>query len=243
MRASLGVRSQQFPFQPDASRHSATKTFFVERSWSERWRTGESEGPEKIVPGREHEVGGYGPRALEEALAGRQFPPRGAPGPVARFAHRTTGEGQQIEDREHRRQMLFAATEIVLEVAALGFQDIECLVLDLPSGAAGGGEVGDIFPADLRIGDETVTISRFPGVVADLDRQPVDRHRLLVAARRHAGEPSVAAGGPFLSVPDAIDAFVENERPARNSSIAFCVSGLRTNRKCPPSSSTAWQIG
>jgi hypothetical protein len=53
-------------------------------------------------------------------------------------------EARQIKDREHRRQMLFAVPEIVLEVVSLGFQDIERLVLYFPSGPAAGGEFGDI---------------------------------------------------------------------------------------------------
>jgi len=41
-----------------------------------------------------------------------------------------TCEGQQIEDREYGCQMLLSVPEIVFEVVALGFQDIERLVLD-----------------------------------------------------------------------------------------------------------------
>ena len=166
------------------------------------------------MPRREHEIGGDRAEALEEPLAGHQFPRGGSPGAVSQFANRVTGEGQQIEDREHRRQMQFAVTEIVLEVVAPGFQDVERLVLDLPPGATAAGEFGDVVPTDLQVGDEAVAISHFSTVIADPDAQPVDRHRLLIAAQRHAGEPSIAAGDPFLAVPDAIDPFVEDDAGA-----------------------------
>src|ERR1035441_612604 len=108
-------------------------TFFVEPSWSQRWRPGESQGPKKMIPGREHDVDGDGPQTLEEALTCHQFPRGGPPGPVSQFADRMTGECQQVEDREHRRQVLFAMTEVVLEIVALGFQNIERFVLDRKS--------------------------------------------------------------------------------------------------------------
>ena len=130
--------------------------FFAERSWAERWRPGEGQAPEKVVPGREHEIGGDSPQIVEKPLAGHQFPLGRAPSPVAQVTDRMTGEGQQIEDREHGGQVLFAVPEIVLQVVAPGFQDIEAFVLDLPPCPATGGEVRDILPADIQVGDEAV---------------------------------------------------------------------------------------
>ena len=70
------------------------------------------------------------------------------------------GEGQQIEAHEHGREVLLAVTEVVLKVVALVLQDVERLVLDLPSGPAAGGEFGDVVAADRQIGDEAVAICR-----------------------------------------------------------------------------------
>jgi hypothetical protein len=67
-----------------------------------------------------------------------------------------TGEGQQVEHRQHARQMLVSVSEIMLEVVAVGFGDIERLVLDLPACAATGRGCDDIVPADLQVGDEAV---------------------------------------------------------------------------------------
>src|SRR5277367_3049947 len=143
--------------------------FFVEPSWSERWRTGECQCPEEIIPGLEQEVSCDRAQALEEPLSGHQFPSRRAPGPVPQFTDGMTGEGQQIEDREHGRQMLLPVTEVMLQVVSLGFQNIEALVFNLPSGPAAGGEFGDIVSVDIQVSDEAVTIGHFPAGITDLD--------------------------------------------------------------------------
>jgi hypothetical protein len=142
-------------------------TFFGKRSRSRRWRPGKSQCPEQILPGLEQELGCDGPRALEEALTGYQFPPRRMPGPVARFTYGVTSKGRQIEDREHGRQMLPSVPEVVLQVVSLGFENIERFVLDLPSGPAGGGQFGDIVPPDIQIGDEAIAIGHFPAGIAE----------------------------------------------------------------------------
>ncbi len=77
-------------------------------------------------------MGGYDPQTLQERLARYQLTPGRPPRPVVQFANGVTGESQQMEDREHARQVLFAVTEVVFEVVALGLQDIERFVVDLP---------------------------------------------------------------------------------------------------------------
>ena len=101
---------------------------------------------EEVCPGLEQEVCCDGPQALEEPLTCHQFPPRCTPGPVPQFTYGMTGESQQIEDREHGRQMLLSMPEVMLEVVSLGFQDIEALIFNLPSGSAAGGRVRRHFP-------------------------------------------------------------------------------------------------
>ena len=72
--------------------------------------------------------------------------------------------------------------EIVLQVVALGFQDIEPFVLDLPASPATSGELGDVVTPDRQIGDEAVAIGQLAASVADLDHQPVDGDRVSIAA-------------------------------------------------------------
>jgi hypothetical protein len=73
---------------------------------------------------------------------------------------------------------------------------------------------GDMFPLDFQFGDEAVAIGHCSGVVADFDHQPIDGHRLLIAAQRHAGQPLIAADDPFLPVADAMDPFIEADAGA-----------------------------
>jgi hypothetical protein len=115
-----------------------------------------------------------GPQPLEEALTDHRFPRGCSPGLVRQFADGMAGEGQQIEDRWHRRQAFFAMTEVVFKIVAFGFQNVERFVFDLPPGAAGGGECGDVLAADLQVGDEAVAISRLTVGVANFNHQPID---------------------------------------------------------------------
>jgi hypothetical protein len=48
-------------------------------------------------------------------------------------------EREQVEADQEARQGLLAVAEVVLEVVALGLEDVEGLVLDLPAGTAAGG--------------------------------------------------------------------------------------------------------
>ncbi len=105
-----------------------------------------------------------------------QFPGGGLPGAGSRFADGMTSEGRQTEDRERRCQMLFAVTEVVLEVITPGLQDVERFVLVVPPAAATGGEFGVVLPDDFGAGDATVTTSHFSAIVADLDAVVKERN-------------------------------------------------------------------
>ncbi|MGC8535792.1 MAG: hypothetical protein ACP5QR_09715, partial [Rhizomicrobium sp.] len=54
------------------------------------------------------------------------------------------GEGQQVHGGEHHGKVLFAVPEIMFEVVAVIFQDVEGLILDFPSGSGAVGDLGDI---------------------------------------------------------------------------------------------------
>ena len=48
------------------------------------------------------------------------------------------GEGEQIEGDQQSGKVLLAVAGVVLEVVAIGFENVEGLVLNLPSGSACG---------------------------------------------------------------------------------------------------------
>jgi hypothetical protein len=59
-------------------------------------------------------------------------------------------EGGRLRVTRTAGEVVFAVAKIMLEVVTLGLQDIEAAVLDLPSGAAGGGDFDDIIGVGLR---------------------------------------------------------------------------------------------
>ncbi len=80
---------------------------------------------------------------LEEA---RPSPPGGSgvdPELFETVADRVNGKGQQVEGCEHHGEVLLAVTEIVFEVVAVGFEDVEAFVLDLLAGSGASHDLGD----------------------------------------------------------------------------------------------------
>src|SRR4051812_13155754 len=93
--------------------------------------------------------------------------------------------------------MLLAVPEVVLQVIAPVLEHIEALVFDLPSRPSAGRKLGHSRARNREIGDEAVAVGDLALGVQDLDHQPVDGQRLLVAAQRHPAEPAIADGGAF----------------------------------------------
>ena len=68
------------------------------------------------------------------------------------------GEGEQVEDDEHVGEGVGAVAEVVFEVVAVLLEDVEGLVLDLPSGAGAVGEFGDVVVVDVEAGEEGAAV-------------------------------------------------------------------------------------
>jgi hypothetical protein len=98
-----------------------------------------SHGFEEFAPAGEHEIGGESRERLEEALAGHQFASRGLPCPITEVADRMKGERRQIQRCQDAGEMLLPMPEVVFQVVALGLENVERLVLDLPTGTPAGG--------------------------------------------------------------------------------------------------------
>ena len=84
---------------------------------------------------------------------------------------------------------------VVFEVVAVGLEDVECLVLDLPSGAAACGEFGDGVGGDRQISEEAVVVGPLSLGIEDLDGEPIDGDGVLAVAHRHAGKPAIDVSG------------------------------------------------
>jgi len=96
----------------------------------------------------------------------------GAPEIIGDVADGMEGEGQQVEAGEYGSQVLLAVAEVVFEVVAVVLEGVEGLVLDLPSGAAAGGEFDDVVGTDGQIADPAVAVGGLALGVEDLDLEP-----------------------------------------------------------------------
>ncbi|MBY6243612.1 hypothetical protein [Methylosinus sp. Sm6] len=103
------------------------------------------------------------------------------------------GEGQEVHGREQHGEVLLAMAEIMLEMVAVVFENIEAFVLDLPPRPRAGGNFGDALAQDVERGDEGAVAGRLAFGVGDGEAEPIDLDAVLVAQRRFR-EPSVAAG-------------------------------------------------
>src|SRR3954471_1668321 len=106
------------------------------RDWR-RLCKGESE--QQIVPRREDQIGGDRRQLAEEIGAWPELGPCSTPEFIADVADRVDRERQQIEAHQDGGEVVLAVSEAVLEVIALGLEDVERLILDLPPCPATGG--------------------------------------------------------------------------------------------------------
>ena len=153
------------------------------RSSGRDWRRlCKSEGEKQIVPRREDQIGGDRRQLAEEIVAWPKLGPCRPPEFIANVAHGVDREGQQIQADQDGGKILLAVSEAVLKVIAVGLEDVERLVLDLPPRPAAGGEFDDCVGTDGQIGDEAVALGRLTLGVDDLDLEPVDLERILAVA-------------------------------------------------------------
>lgn len=72
------------------------------------------------------------------------------------------GEGQKVHGSEQHGEVLLAVAEVVLEMIAVVFEDVEALVFDFPARPGAGGDLCDGVARDLERGDEGAVVGRFP---------------------------------------------------------------------------------
>ena len=89
-------------------------------------------------------------------------------------------------------------TEIMSEIISAGLENVEGLVLDLPSGSAAGGQFGDGFSGHRQVGHEGIVIGPSPLGIQNLNGKPVDDQSVLGIAQRNLIQPAVDEG-TFLS--------------------------------------------
>jgi hypothetical protein len=143
---------------------------------SSRWpyrRRGD--GLEQMRPVPEDDIGGDGPQMLEEAIRGAACDDGSLPGDDPEVSGGVECEGQQIEGDQNTGKGFAAVSKVVPKVGSVSLEHVEGLVLDLPAGAAAGGQFGDGVAGDSKIRDEAVVIRSLSPGVEDLDGEPVDQ--------------------------------------------------------------------
>src|SRR5208282_4252369 len=136
----------------------------------------EGQGCKQAVPRGENKEDCNGSQPFEEATACSCLVDGLEPNVIGEFSNGVEGEGQQVEGGEDGGQVLLAVSEIVFEVIALCFQDVEAFVFDLPARPSAGRQFDDGVAVGGQVSDEAVAIGHLAGGVANLDHQPVDRH-------------------------------------------------------------------
>src|SRR4051812_2347470 len=128
--------------------------------------------------------------------------------PVARSATVWMAKARRLKQTSRLARCCWPWPKLCSRVAAV-LEHVEALVLDLPARPCAGGELGHGLARDRQIGDEAVAVGELALRVADLDRQPVDRERLLVGPQRDVAEPAVGMGRVGAPAPEALDVLVE----------------------------------
>jgi hypothetical protein len=125
-------------------------------------------------PVSEDHIGGDGPQMLEEAIPRTAYGDGGSPGEGGEISRGVEGEGEQVKGDQDVGEDFLAMSEIVFEVVSISLDYVESLVLDLPTGATAGGQVGDGVGRDREIRNEAVLAKRFVSVSqADRNTGPV----------------------------------------------------------------------
>jgi len=92
----------------------------------------------------------------------------------------------------------FRMPEIMFEVVSAGLENVEALVLDLSSGPAAGGQVGNGFSGHRQVGYEGIVIGPAPLGIQNFDGEPVDDQGVFGVPQRNLSQPAVDEGA-FLS--------------------------------------------
>jgi hypothetical protein len=131
-----------------------------------------------------------GPQVIEKSHSGMQGLPEKLVEVVDQMQSGMEEKGQQIEHQKNLGEMLGTMAEVVFDVVAFPFQDIDALVLNLPAGAA---KVTDIFCVASRegvVGDPTVVIQDFAScLMGDEQIAPVNQQGIVTAADGHLIDP------------------------------------------------------
>ena len=84
------------------------------RSWRERWRLGESEGLEEVIPGRENQIAGNGSHPAKKLGSGADLGSGDVPEVFGVIANGVKCKGEQVEGNQDCCKILLSMAKVVL---------------------------------------------------------------------------------------------------------------------------------
>ena len=103
-------------------------------------------------------------------------------------------KGQDVQGCQERGELLFAMTEVMFQVIALGLERIIVFVFDFPTGAAGGGKGGDVLVGDREIGYPAIEVEHLALGVGLGEFTPVDPEGILAFGQGHRVGIAIGVG-------------------------------------------------
>jgi hypothetical protein len=175
----------------------------------------------QVMPAFKHHVTGQGSHILKKRLASRKPLAKQCVFLIAPFQHRVEQEGSQIEAEHHRREILLAVAEVLLEMVALGLEHVVVFVFNLPPSTTGLCPLCHVLRTEPVIRDKGMVrewCARFGMDHDPLD--PIDRERVL--PRLQPDIIDEALEGPFRQAP----------LPATLCTLGDCTLGLPKGPAC-----------
>jgi len=113
---------------------------------------------EQVVPTLEVKIAGQRTDIVEEGLAGWEGLADELIFCIAHPEHGMEQQGEQIEGSEQGGQMLFAVSEVVGQMVALGLQGIVVFVFHFPTGTPGLDDIGDVVGGNFVVGGKGIFV-------------------------------------------------------------------------------------
>jgi hypothetical protein len=103
-------------------------------------------------PAIKAQVAGQRPKVVEEVFPRDELLAHELVVGVPESEHGMRQKSQQIKGCHHGGEILIPMAEVMSQMIAFGFQGVIVLIFDLPTGASGQNNLGDVFLGDFMVG-------------------------------------------------------------------------------------------
>src|SRR5712692_9762226 len=152
---------------------------------------------------------------------------------IAPFQHRMEQKGQEVETEQKRREIGLAMTTVVLQMIALGLEDVVVVVVDLPPPTPRVGNVHYVVSRQAMSRDTAMVIQLFARFGLDDGKvEPMDGPSIVTAAQAYVVDGAYPRH--FREAPIAVASFMRGHGvgglPKRSALIEFGM-GVGCTRK------------